>query len=551
MNIAVETDGQGITTAVAVTLMGLVFTLFQTVSAQALLEQPSRLIARQWTTDDGLPQNSVNAILQDTEGYLWIATFGGLARFDGVRFETLESADNPGLPNDRILTLASSDPGQLLVGTEQSGIAFFEKKKYTPFDPPDGLGIKGVNEIYRGPTGTLWIATAVDLLRLDISGEFTRFSGVDGLPDPPVYSLLEEADGTLWVGTHGGLAVLSQGSFKKITTNRSTVDLVRAIASASDGNIWIGAGSGLFRATVDHHLEQVTLPSSPKGTYAVRCLLTDRSGALWIGFEFGGLHLLASGRDHKIETVDASLPDNISTLFEDAEGSIWIGTAADGLFRLTHPRFISFGKPKSLLDIPTVPIVGDGQGGLWIGTNCNGLVHLTDGGMTQLGRDAGLNNLCVWSLLRTQNGDLWIGALAGELSRFDGSTLERFEVPDSSRKTVRALHEVADGEILVGTSSGAYRLNPQTTRFSPIEGTSDLGIYFITTSEDGALWLGTHSGLHILKGSDHRVWNRSNGLASDIVRAITLDPDGAAWIGTYGGGLYLLSIHHNPLRVSL
>ncbi len=506
---------------------------------QSPAEQPLHFVAQEWTTDDGLPQNSVNAVLQGPHGYLWIATYGGLARFDGVRFETFESADNPGLPNDRILTLSSSGKGRLSVGTEESGIAFFSNGVFTPFDPPDGLGLKGVNEIYRGPSGTLWIGTAVDLLRLTPTGEFTRFSTSDGLPDPPVYSFTEQADGTLWVGTHGGLATLTGEKFEQISNDQVKVDLVRAIVPAPDGGLWIGTGAGILRITADRRIETPPLPDSPK-SQAVRCLLIDRSGALWIGFEFAGLHHWANGKFQRVKSEEVSPQNNISCLFEDAEGNIWVGTAADGLFRLTHPRFTSFGRPGSPLHIPSIPIVGDGRGGIWIGTNCNGLFHLKDGEVTQLGREAGLNNLCVWSLLRTQNGDLWIGALDGELSRLKGSTLERFTVPNSSKQTIRALHETATGSILVGTDSGVFRLNPQTREFSPVEGTSNLGVYFITTDDNHTLWLGTNTGLHILNGAIHRVWDRTNGLGSSIVRAVKLDPRGAAWIGTYGSGLYLL-----------
>ncbi|RLE34156.1 MAG: hypothetical protein DRJ61_05760 [Acidobacteria bacterium] len=534
-----EDCGREPTIRVILTLAVLMAISLSPANAQPPEEQSHQFITRQWTTNDGLPQNSVNAILQDAQGYLWIATYGGLARFDGVRFEMFESADNPGLPNDRILTVSSSNDGRLSVGTEESGIAYYSEGIFTPFDPPDGMGLKGVNEIYRGPSGTLWIGTAVDLLRLDTSGAFTRFSTADGLPDPPVYSFVEEADGTLWVGTHGGLAVLKGDVFARISDSRSKVDRVRAIVPAQDGGFWIGAGSGLFRANTDHRLETVALPTALRHQ-AVRCLLSDRMGALWIGFEFAGLHHIVTGEIHRVEIEKVSVSENISSLFEDAEGSIWVGTAADGLFRLTRPRFTSVGRPGSLLDIPTIPIVGDGHGGVWIGTNCNGLFHFEDGKTTQLGREAGLHDLCVWSLLRTNNGDLWIGALDGELSRLHGSEIQRLKIPDSSRKTVRALYETTNGTILVGTDSGAFRLNPETDEFTPIERTSDLGIYFITEGEDDALWLGTNHGLHMFKGLDHRVWNRANGLGSSIVRAVKLDSDGTVWIGTYGAGLYLL-----------
>jgi len=500
------------------------------------------LIAKAWTTEDGLPQSSVNDIVQTSDGYLWMATFGGLARFDGVDFESFGVARNPGLPSDRILSLLETKDGVLWVGTERSGTAFIEEGKFRTFEPPDALGLNGVARIYEGPSGTLWFGTAVDLLRLRPDGEFTRFTTEDGLIQPPIYSILEEADGRVWVGSQRGLSVLRGNRFEPITAPDAAITLIRAIHRSRSGDLWIGASEGLFLHSMLRGLEQEPLDTD-NNLREIRCIIEDQIGNLWIGLE-RGLYRIVNGDLLDVGSETGLSNMDVSELLEDAEGTIWAGTSNAGLYQLKPAKFTSFGGKDSPLDVSTIPIVSDGSDGLWVGTNCEGLIHLERGEVTILKQDDPSFASCFWSLLKTRSGDLYIGTHGDGLYRLRGADFEILGGPASPEGVVRALHETAEGHILVGTDSGVFRFDPSTSSFLPIEGTAGLTVFFITQGNEGTLWLGTQTGLHVISGHEHKIWDTSNGLTSNIVRAIYLDRQEVAWIGTYGGGLYRLDGDH-------
>ncbi len=502
-----------------------------------------RFMARGWTTEDGLPQSSVNDIVQTSDGYLWIATYGGLARFDGVKFESFGVAKHPGLPSNRILTLVDAEDGALWVGTEMSGIVFLKDGVFHAFEPPDGLGLQGVARVYIGPSGTIWIGTAFDLLRLKPNGDFTRFTTEDGLAPPPVYSVLEEADGTVWVGSQEGLTILREDRFESVTVAGTNISWIQAIRRSHTGTLWIGALEGLFHHVPGRGLEPAPIPNH-SDLQAVNSLLEDRTGALWIGLHPKGLYRLVDGEAHDIGSEIGLATEAITASFEDAEGTIWVGSSSAGLYQLNPARFTSTGGPDSSLDFSVVPIVDDGADGLWIGTNCKGLAHLEHGEVTLLREDDGLAVTCIWSLLRSRTGDLYIGSFSDGVHRLRGNKFEALGGPSTTGGATRSLFETSEGHILAGTDEGLFRLDPVTSTFSLIGGTENLIVYFITEDEDGNLWLGTHSGLHIVSEGTHEVWDTSNGLASNIVRAVYIDQEGAAWIGTYGGGLYRLDGDH-------
>ncbi|MEN8164676.1 MAG: two-component regulator propeller domain-containing protein, partial [Acidobacteriota bacterium] len=487
------------------TIAVLALAVVLTAAATPPNGDPGRFMAQAWTTEDGLPQSSVNDLVQTSDGYLWIATFGGLARFDGVEFESFGTARHTDLPSNRILSLVDAEDGTLWVGTEMSGIVFLKDGVFHTFEPPDGLGLQGVAEIHIGPSGTIWIGTAYDLLRLRPNGDFKRFTIDDGLAQPPVYTVLEETDGTVWLGGQGGVSVLRENHIESVTHAGNPVSWVQAILRSRSGELLVGAAEGLFRLLPGRELEPKPLPDNPN-LQEVSALLEDRDGGLWIGTLRHGLFLSVKGSLRNIGLEAGHTFNDTTALFEDAEGTLWVGTSADGLFQLNPCKFSSVGGAP--LNVSTTSITDDGRGGLWIGTNCHGLAHLESGEITILGEPQGLATNCIWSVLRSQNGDLYIGTFNDGLYRLRDSILEILDGPATSGSeiSIRALDEAADGSLLVGTNDGAFRFDPATSTFTPIDGTADLLVYFITQDQEDRLWLGTHTGLHIVSGQRHDIW---------------------------------------------
>ena len=500
-------------------------------------------VRRTWSTEEGLPQSSANSIIQDRRGYLWIATFAGLARFDGVRFETFTTARSPDLGSDRLLTLFEDRDGTLWIGTERDGVTLLRDGTFRRLAVPAGMPNGGVATFAQGPAGDLWVGTSRGLLRIRDDAVVARYAMEDGLPGNLVRAVLVDPDGSLWIGTSGGLARMDAGGRLAAAPEIAGMDVwqgIHTLLRDRDGSLWIGADQGLFHL-VGEAAERISL----QGHYAVRTLLQSRDGALWIGTDPGGLYRLADGELERYSTDDGLPADNAVALLQDREGNVWIGTTGGGLHELSPGPAVPYGAQQGLLGLPALPIVSDGTaaGGIWVGLNCGGVAHLTAAGTTVLGESDGLLNTCVWSLLRDPDGTLWIGTYGRGLHRLrPGLSPPRIEAlggPPSTERVVRAIIRDRSGTLLVGTDSGLFRLDETEGTFELVPGTGSLGIYFLDSEPDGALWLGTDDGVHVV-GPDGRVRRlRLLGWPEQtLVRAIHRDARGILWIGTYGAGLF-------------
>lgn len=534
---------------IALVLMWGVHALGGELRALDLERTIGQYVGRTWTTEQGLPQSSANALVQDRVGYVWIATFAGLARFDGVHFETYNRARYPELPSDRLLALFEDSEGTLWLGTEHHGIATLREGALHRFDLPDGLSRCDVAFFEQGPSGDLWAGTNRGLLRIRDGRLAARYTTEDGLPGDLVRAVIEEPDGIVWTGGRGGVARMdASGSIAPVPA-LATLELgqgVHALLRDRAGVLWIGADRGLFRLEGDR-AEQVPLGegSPPR---RVRTLLEDRHGGLWAGLDPGGLLRLADGRLDSYREPDGLPGDQVVDLLEDREGNLWVGTVGRGLHELSTGKAVPFGGPGSPLDMPTLPIVSDGADGVWIGLNCGGLAHLTDSGVAVLDKADGLLNGCVWSLHRDPDGTLWIGTYGGGLHRLrpglapgsSGLRIEPLVEPRTREGVTRSIVRTRGGELILGTDQGLFRYLERTGELELVPGTGTLGIYFMEEIEDGSLWLGTERGTYVVSPDGQVRLAATDEPVRGPIRAIHHDERGVVWIGTYGGGLIRL-----------
>jgi len=509
-------------------------------------------VRRTWTPEDGLPQSSANAVIQDHAGYLWIATFAGLARFDGVHFETYTTAQHPALGSDRLLSLLEDSEGTIWIGTEREGISWLRDGVFGRLKVPPELSSAGVATFLQGASGDLWCGTSRGLLRVHGGALAARYTTENGLPGDLVRALLEDPDGTLWIGTSGGLARMNADGRIVPVPEIDGLELgqgVHSLLRDRDGALWIGADRGLFQLAGGRarvlHLD---------GNHAVRTLVQDRRGALWMGTDPGGLFRLTDGKLEHYGTAEGLPVDNAVALLQDREGNIWIGTTGGGLQELSRGAAVPYGEQQGLLGLPALPIVsdgGDGTGGadegIWVGLNCGGLAHLTAAGTEVLGESDGLLNTCVWSLARDPDGTLWIGTHGRGLHRLrpgpSPPRIEPLDGPPSAERVVRAILRDQTGALLVGTDSGLFRFEERQekgdSRFTLVPGTGALGIYFLDQAPDGTLWIGTGNGVYrIDQGGRLAPFRVPGGPGRALIRAIFPDERGVLWIGTYGDGLF-------------
>ncbi|MDL1949998.1 diguanylate cyclase, partial [Acidobacteria bacterium ACD] len=485
-------------------------------------------VPRSWSISDRLPQSSVNALLQDRDGYVWAGTFGGLTRFDGVRFETLRTGEPCA---GRVTALALAGDGAIWVGSERSGICVLSGGVLAPYVPPDGRPVTGVSRL-RVSGREVFAATDQGLLRIG-PDRFRRYGPEDGLAEAIVTFVHPEDGGRVWAGTKGGVQVLAGNRFGPPDVEGLPETVVFDAARApSNGDLWLGTLDGLFRV-VEGRAEKVVLP---EGARRVVTVLVDRSGVVWAGSDLGRLVRLRPGSGEPPAVVEA-VPGGVRSLMEDREGGVWAGTQTSGLVRLGRGIASSIGGPGSPLGMPVVPVVGDGAGGVWVGLNCDGVAHVTRDSVRLVEPGPGRRTGCPWALHRDRTGALWVGMHGQGLYRLEGDSLVSRGGPPNPDGIVRAVAQGGDGTLLVGTGAGLYRHDVASGAFTLVAGSEGLDVFAVVPFPDGTVGIGTQTGPWLLRGDG--VERLASGRVPDVpVRAIHRDGTGATWLGTYGHGLF-------------
>jgi signal transduction histidine kinase/ligand-binding sensor domain-containing protein len=507
---------------------------------------PARYLRDVWGTDEGLPQSSVTSVLQTRDGYVWVGTLGGLARFDGISFTVFDTANTPPLRSNRIFKLYEDRAGALWIGSERGGLTRYADGRFENYDDYENLRNVTVGAIYEDRAGNLWIGTGKGLIRF-AGGEFTTFTERDGLPFNTVSAIVEDGAGALWIGTSLGLARFRDERFETFMTAdglpHNTVYDLRAASSADDG-LWIATGNGLARFADGKFTARLVHEEFTDAE--IKSLYEDGDGILWVGARRGLFRLNGAAETTAYDLKD-DLPDhNITAVTGDREGNLWVGTNAAGLVRLKAANLSVYGVKQGL---PAngeniVPITEDWDGSVWMGLNCAGLARLDAGGekfKIYTDRD-GLPHLCVWSLLAdAADKSLWIGMWHGGLSRFADGKFTNYNDKNSglSNDAVLALYrDRRDGALWIGTTDGLNRFaGGEFIVYRKKDGLVSDDVRFITQDRAGALWIGTTGGLSRFADGKFINYTTENGLSNNFVRAVYEDADGAFWLGTYGGGL--------------
>ena len=490
-----------------------------------------------WGTDEGLPQSSITDIVQTRDGYLWLGTFGGLARFDGIKFTVFDSGNTKELKSSRIFTLYEDADGVLWIGTERGGLTRYLDGRFKTYTTRDGLPSDNVGGIYRDKAGVLWVGTEGGVTSF-IEGEFRTYTERDGLPGKSAAQFIEDAEGALWVGTPDGLARLRDGRFTSFTVEDGLPgNDILDLCITGDGSLWIATGNGLTHFSGGKFRNYLV----QKNTFnaAVTALFEDRAGTLWVGTA-KGLYRMVNNELTPYGAVEGLSDKSVLSINGDREGNIWVGTNIGGLNRLKPARLSVYGENQGLELENIVPITEDAEGNIWMGLTCGGLARLRDGKFKVYTKEDGLPNTCVWSLLAEPDGTLWLGTWNDGLTRYKGERFVTFNRENSglSGNVVLAIFRDRQGTLWVGTANGLSRLSGERfVAYHKEDGLVSEDVRFITEDRAGALWVGTTGGLSRFEGGKFTNYTVENGLSNNFVRAVYEDRDGVVWVGTYGGGL--------------
>jgi signal transduction histidine kinase/ligand-binding sensor domain-containing protein len=529
-----------------------------------------------WETDDGLPNNNVTSLLQTRDGYLWVATAGHFARFDGVHFEELTSKSI--IPNytgysERGGALLEDSKGGLwltlvhgpVVRLTSAGAETFTNKL------PDYVVLGMVED----GEGAVWIAYHGNVVCRIKDGVVQRFTEQDGLPARFDCALARDKQGRVWFAKDGQLGVFQNGRFQVL--NKMVGRNVR-LAGAGAGGIWISSGRELFKCDPAGNLTSagVCKIDPATATFDPTCIIEDKAGAVWIGTTGNGLFRFdGSG----FESIPTSHP-YISSLLQDSEGDVWVGTSGGGLDRVRPRAFrmedkstgLPFGALESVCEDPlgaiwattqsgslvcwtngvwrTVSdvtnwpvakatcVTADRAGVVWVGTRSHMLVGLHNGEITTLRAENGFNGHVVRGLVTDKNDDLWIIEEDPNIvQRLHAGKLRTFNLPMAAG-VPRASCADAAGDLWIGTSKGGlFRLHNDVVidQSTNIPGSS-ASIRSLAATPDGSLWIGyAGQGLGRLKDGVATKITSAQGLFNDDISAIISDDRGWLWFGSDGG----------------
>jgi len=546
---------------------------------------------------EGSATVGISSVAQDKEGFLWLGTSAGLARYDGFRFKFFRPPAEPGRPSRAtgIYPVTISRSGEIWIGTTGRGLLKFSKEteefveyRISP-GGPGGPSDDIVLAVQEDRKGDLWVGTrSHGLSRFDpVKGSFTRIPL--GPDTDVVWDVLVDRRGDVWVGTlEGGLFRIDPATGEAVSYRSRAgdpaslgSDSVWTIFEDREGGIWVGTkGGGLNRYDPDRDgftrfYGDGDRPRDLTGQ-TISAIAEDSSGRIWLGTVTDGLRVFdrGTGRSvafrHDPQDPDSLGDDNVTSITRDTLGLIWVGTVRGGLNKCLagEAKFEHYkhnpSDPRSLVHSDVRALSADAAGTLWVGSKA-GLERIDRAtgeearyGLAPPGA-AGGASVGVLAVRGDRSGKVWIGTETSGLARLDPRsgriTWYRHEPQDpnglsNNRVNALWLDEAGPDVVWVGTQHGLNRFDAGTGRWSRfLRRPGDPGslcndiVTAIRGDGDGHLWIGTRGGLSRLDKSSGRCESyvcrfddpSGAGLADNIVNCVHVDGGGTAWIGTNGG----------------
>lgn len=553
-----------------------------TLAAQAATAQPDYYY-RSWQSDEGLPDNTVVGLAQSADGFLWVASQSGLARFDGVRFREFPSLNAAGEPSTPLHSLFLDRQDRLWIAKDHGVLICLEQGRISRFIPENRLPDLTTHLMVEDRQGGLWVSYLNEGVTRIFDGKARSYTSSEGLPDGGTCQLTCDKGGQIWFAKAGQIGVFRHGKFNKLLNIPA-----QRIAAARSGGIWIYALAQLFHFSEANGLVKAgDLPVSRR-TVNATVLYEDSLGAIWIGTQESGLFRHDSSGFRSIQTSH----HDILSITGDREGNVWVGTGGGGLNRggrrtvelldvasglsaeavrsvcqdttgdlwaTTQSGSVTRNSGSGWIDLSTNAnwpiqyaqcITADPKGGVWIGTQYLGLFHWDRRGISNLGRPPTPSPDAIRTLLATQNGDLWIGTeSANSLQRMRAGKFRPFPLPAGSG-IITAMVVDAAGRVWVGTAGGFLL---QAVEDSLVDQTHRTlaqpeSIHCLCATPEGNLWIGyAGRGVGRLGREGFFQFGAEEGLHDNYVSQIVADRQGELWFAGNQGVFHVPTLEFDAL----
>ncbi|HEX4349564.1 MAG TPA: two-component regulator propeller domain-containing protein [Verrucomicrobiae bacterium] len=544
--------------------------------ARPLTAAPVDYLVDDWDTENNLPSSTVTSIAQTPDGYLWIGTYNGLARFDGARF-----VNTPELGQPRVQGLFLDANGTLWINTFRGGLTSYRAGVFTnelpdqpTFDLHTTLVMSSSNSVtfvtqygevlQRDPTdsraawkiftppGTpafqcadaesrLWFLTHDGHILQFSQGEFKTLVDDGGLAGSDIYTLVADPRGRVWAGAENEIACWNGTAFEAMTPTNGAADIQpRELFPLKSGALWVLDNDRLRKMEGRAWTAEAPQWRGLLGSASGRGMgmHEDRAGGVWFNHYGNGLfHITSDGRDQRLTVQDDLPSDRVGAWYQSSDGGIWVGMDHGGLARLRDRRFHVIGSAEGLPARTAMSVCESPAGGMWIGTAGGGLCHWTNGTITRYAVGGSSSANFIFAIAPRHDGGAWLSAAEGEdLYQFADDQILRVSWDVHG---IKCILNDSRGRVWMGTKYGIAYSDGHERRILGTNNVATLpAVRALAETPDGNVWAGADDGtIYHCEPDKLTPFRPTDALAEQPVYSLAADSDGTLWAGTFRGGL--------------
>jgi ligand-binding sensor domain-containing protein/two-component sensor histidine kinase len=478
-----------------------------------------------YSIEEGLAQSQIRAISQDSEGYLWIGTLGGLSKFDGINFENFST--NEGLLHNQINAIYSDSNGKTWLGT-QGGVSVYDGDTFINYEFEERLNQEFVLSIIEDKTGKIWFGTGGGLVYFE-DKELHYIELPNGERNNYVRNIFVDENNNKWLATRNGVSLIDN-DFNIIDTIKD-VNATQVFLD-TDNTVWCSTfGNGVIHLVKNGSAEYTT----DQGLISdhIRSFVKRKDGSFWFTSK-NGISKLKNNTIKNFTEKDGLSNNNIKTIMEDVEGNLFLGSDGGGLIKFNNENFMSYTDEGVVKSNVVMSVLEDSNNNIWVSTYEQGVGVFTSKGFVLLTTKDGLGNNTVWCSMVSKDNHLWVGTDNG-VSVFDGNKFKTYDMSHGlMAKKVYALDEDSKNNIWIGTKEGVSILNKASDSITNIEIGRNIRDIFI--ENESLIWFCSSDGLFQYNPltKETKVFVEEDGLPSTSVMNIVKDGD-EYWIGTNNG----------------
>ncbi len=477
--------------------------LFPFFSYGAIGAEFKNYIHRMWTSDHGLPQNSVYTITQDRKGFLWFGTAEGLVRFDGIKFDLFDKYNVPELKSNVVLAVYEDRKGCLWAGFRNGGVVRKCGDEFTSFGAEKQEAPISVTSIVE-LDDEVFFGTHTNRIKVFSDGEFKPYKKNHFLPETFIFDMVLSEDKMLYIATDDGIYVIKEDTVSRFGKNEGLPEL------------------------------------------SVRSLFIDSSQRLWAGFAESGLALMENGKFKVFRKEDGLPSEKLFAFSEDNYGRVWIGTVGGGIAMYDGESFVSFDKKDGLSSDIVRAIFMDSENNMWVGTHGGGLDQFRRGMFSSITVRDGLSGNVIFGLSEDLDGNIYAGTYGKGINKiYRDGTVKKYDINDGlSGNIIAGVHVDRNGKVWVGTYGAGLNIIDKSgniSSYGPDQGLDMSSVTVIFEDYDGTIYIGGFDqALAVYKDGEFKTFSKEGILKNRVVSDIEKDKDGSLLLATEGSGIVRL-----------